>query len=206
MMLFDGNRAWFSPNVPPSHIHTWHVNKSSVIQYYFTDNITSGIEDRTTLELLRSQDTVVYDSSWIIDSSVSRTKQPLGSYALSTKHTLAHPQRPNTALGRRTPKKVESVYGKRRSLGGEFTSPEYWKYADRQHRGQGRHSRQQASGSVRSGDSSRSLLPASGSHHRCISRLVIHADHRTRMGVLANVSDFTPNANGFVAYKIPKLH
>ncbi|KAI8321074.1 hypothetical protein GQ54DRAFT_195783 [Martensiomyces pterosporus] len=86
MRIFDGNCAWFAPNVPAAHINTWLADggvqirdvRKSIVQYYFSNTL----DDDTTIELVRRRDKVVYRSSWITDSSLSRTRQPLGAYAL----------------------------------------------------------------------------------------------------------------------------
>ncbi|KAJ2003614.1 hypothetical protein GGI04_002908 [Coemansia thaxteri] len=86
MKIFDGCCAWFAPSVPTAHINTWLADggvkirdvSKSIVQYYFSN----ALDDDTTIELLRHQEKVVYRSSWITDSSLSRTRQPLGSYAL----------------------------------------------------------------------------------------------------------------------------
>ncbi|KAJ2528893.1 hypothetical protein IWW43_005179, partial [Coemansia sp. RSA 1935] len=88
MKIFDGYRAWFSPSVPSAHINTWLADggiqirdpTKPVIQYYFSN----GLDDQTT-ELVRGHNKVVYKSVWITDSSLSRTRQPLGTYAVNAR-------------------------------------------------------------------------------------------------------------------------
>ncbi|KAJ2861386.1 hypothetical protein GGI22_002465 [Coemansia erecta] len=87
MKLFDGKCAWFASNVPTAHINTWISDggvqirdaSKSIIQYYFSNSL----DDATTVDLVRNQDKVLYQSTWVMDSSASRTRQPLGAYALS---------------------------------------------------------------------------------------------------------------------------
>ncbi|KAJ1834454.1 hypothetical protein IWW55_001930 [Coemansia sp. RSA 2706] len=189
MKIFDGYRAWFSSNVPVSHVNTWladggvqirDVSKSQLIQYYFSNTL----EDPATTRLLHEHK-VVYTSAWITDSSLSRTKQPLGAYALASRSNES------PRIVRRPP----TVVSERRYTGG---SPSVIRYRDddavsMRSRGSSRHS------------NASSVVSYSRRQQQVVSRFVIHADHPTRMSILANVADFTPNSNGFVAYKIPKM-
>ncbi|KAJ1791481.1 hypothetical protein LPJ62_001374 [Coemansia sp. RSA 2167] len=197
MKIFDGYRAWFSPSVPSAHINTWLADggiqirdpTKPVIQYYFSN----GLDDQTT-ELVRGHNKVVYKSVWITDSSLSRTRQPLGTYAVNARvESPRSVRRPQTVVSewRTTPRstarsvRVQSI--------GEHDEMRFRDDAQ----------------SVRSRCSSRHSTTSSvvsyGRRQQVVSRFVIHADTQTRASILANVADFTPNSNGFVAYKIPKL-
>ncbi|KAJ2546115.1 hypothetical protein EV175_005720 [Coemansia sp. RSA 1933] len=87
MKLFDGKCAWFASNVPATHISAWlndggvQIRDASkpIVQYFFSNTL----DDSTTADLVRNQDKVLYRSTWVMDSAASRTRQPLGAYALS---------------------------------------------------------------------------------------------------------------------------
>ncbi|PIA19770.1 hypothetical protein COEREDRAFT_79044 [Coemansia reversa NRRL 1564] len=244
MKIFDGYRAWFAPNVPAAHINTWLADgginirdaHKNIIQYYFS-NVS---DDEQTMELVRGQNKVVYRSSWITDSSLSRTRLPLGSYAL-----LQQSKRPESPMLTRRPHAVVSdrrgTPTKRASIsyyqmptnysrtpesmlvssgnvsaslrrqqrpksmaaGIEYYSP----YGHHESKHRDNFSETQ---SIRSRCSSRhsnasSIVSSYGRRQHVVTRFVINADRQTRNAILADVSDFTPNDNGFVAYKIPKL-
>ncbi|KAJ2719431.1 hypothetical protein GGI07_005210 [Coemansia sp. Benny D115] len=255
MLLFDGLVAWFAPNVPDEHIHLWvqeggmQVKDAGkpIVQYYFS-NLTD--DDDTTRELIRTGEKVLYRSGWIADSSHSRTKQPLGYYALQSNNNTYHQQQqqqsslgtpmssmrplPHSAsitVGRHaTPQRYESSHHGSAYGGSAYAGSAY---GGRAHGGRGSVSgnelysppmhhpgaehygmRHADSASVRSATrsiaSSRhsaasSVGSAYGRRQQVFSRFVIDADESTRATILENVFDFTPNAHGFVAYKIPKL-
>ncbi|KAJ2799747.1 hypothetical protein H4S07_005357, partial [Coemansia furcata] len=205
----------------------------SIVQYYFSN----AIDDDTTVSLLRQQDKVVYKSTWITESSLSRTRQPLGAYALESR-TGSVFQSPLASAGQRP----HTVHSERRtgraqrSLSQIYASPtghyihsppmsvtpshlvrsrprsvaggDYYHAASADYYARLRENADDAQ-SVRS-KSSRlsnvsSVMSNYGRRQHIVSRFVVHADPQTRASILADVSDFTPNAHGFVAYKIPKL-
>ncbi|KAJ2776683.1 hypothetical protein H4R18_005547 [Coemansia javaensis] len=214
MRLFDGLCAWFAPNVPAAHIDTWVADGGvqirdadrAAVQYYFSNSL----DDEQTLELVRTHSKVVYRSAWVADSSVSRTRQPLGAYALLThaRRTPAPPssvRRPHTVARRATLTRAplgspNFAHPAARRPHSEYyaspaDAPRFWDSMSDTH-------------SIRSRCSSRlsnSSSVVSGRRQHIVSRFVIHADRDTCRSILANVADFTPNAHGFVAYKIPKL-
>ncbi|KAJ1729995.1 hypothetical protein LPJ61_003251 [Coemansia biformis] len=221
MKIFDRLCAWFAPNVPASHVTTWVADggiqirdaDKGVIQYFFSNNL----DDEQTLELVRTHSKVVYRSTWITDSALSRTRQPLGSYALTQARRTPH----SGASTRRMPHAVVSDRRATISRPASYyphhgASPEYpQSLARRPHSEyytQGEMPRFWDAGSetqsIRSRCSSRlsnSSSVISGRRQHVVSRFVIHADNDTCRSILADVADFEPNANGFVAYKIPKL-
>ncbi|KAJ2852941.1 hypothetical protein J3B02_003355 [Coemansia erecta] len=223
MNIFDGNCAWFAPNVPAAHIHAWISDggiqikdpRKPIIQYYFSN----AFDDDNTLELVRSPEKVVYRSAWIMDSSHTRTKQPLGPYALNQRSSqvassVVHAS-PATSvrahMARRsfTPHKHDwhstTPYATKRprsvaGITGEFYSPT----------GVSIDRYMESLEETRSVASSRasatsSIISGYGRRQHIVSRFVINADEVTRASILADVADFTPNEHGFVAYKIPKL-
>ncbi|KAJ2844843.1 hypothetical protein IWW36_005025 [Coemansia brasiliensis] len=224
MKIFDGLRAWFSPSVPLAHINTWiadggiqirDLQRSSVVQYFF-----SNVLDKQTVELVQSSH-VVYKSAWITDSSLSRTRQPLGAYALDTSPAsnamasrLDSPQlskRPRSVVSERrtsiTPAKkltsgIPRPGGNNRATIAGYTVNEYIGGESGVHWDETQ--------SIKSRCSSRhsnnsSIVSYSRRQQHVVSRFVICADKSTRASILADVQDFTPNTNGFVAYKIPKM-
>ncbi|KAJ2368942.1 hypothetical protein IW150_005279 [Coemansia sp. RSA 2607] len=223
MNLFDGDCAWFAPSVPASHVHAWlndsgvqikDARKSSIIKYYFSNSL----DDDTTLELIRSPQHVVYRSTWIADSVQRRTKQPVGPYALNQRSSTvasavvhaspvtsvrAHIARRSGFSPHQHRQDLQTPYRRPRSVAGitnEFYSPtgmsvdRYLESLDE--------TRSIAS-SRHSGASS--IISGYGRRQHIVSRFVINADEQTRASILTGVADFTPNENGFVAYKIPKL-
>ncbi|KAJ2711969.1 hypothetical protein H4R19_002993 [Coemansia spiralis] len=229
MKLFDGYCAWFAPNVPASHVTAWvadggvHIRDAnkSAIQYYFSN----ALDDDQTLELVRTHSKVVYRSTWITDSSLSRTRQPLGSYALTqarrTPGSIGSSGGGGVS-GRRMPHAVVSDRRATLSRPTSYyapplgTSPEYplgsLRRPQSEYYGEmprfWDHSAASETQSIRSRCSSRmsnSSSVISGRRQHIVSRFVIHADAGTCHSILADVADFTPNAGGFVAYKIPKL-
>ncbi|KAJ2027250.1 hypothetical protein IWW57_002690, partial [Coemansia sp. S610] len=210
----------------------------SIVQYYFSN----ALDDDTTVALLRQQDKVVYKSAWITDSSLARTRQPLGTYALYEARPGVSSlfQSPQGSLGQR-PHTVHSerrVSLVQRSLsqihatpprGQYFYSPppasstpshllsrrprsvaggDYYQAASADYYARLREGADDAQ-SVRSKSSrlsnASSVISNYGRRQHVISRFIVHADRQTRASILAEVSDFTPNSHGFVAYKIPKL-
>ncbi|KAJ1807023.1 hypothetical protein LPJ56_004994, partial [Coemansia sp. RSA 2599] len=168
--------------------------------------------------LVRSPEKVVYRSTWIVDSSQTRTKQPLGPYALNQRSSqvassVVHAS-PATSvrahMARRsfTPHKHDlhhsTPYGRRprsaAGIAGEFYSPtgvsidRYMESLEE--------TRSVASSRV---SATSSVISGYGRRQHIVSRFVINADEATRASILADVADFTPNEHGFVAYKIPKL-
>ncbi|KAJ1796477.1 hypothetical protein LPJ59_003727 [Coemansia sp. RSA 2399] len=119
MKLFDGKCAWFASNVPATHINTWISDggvqirdaSKSIIQYYFSNTL----DDATTVDLVRNQDKVLYQSMWVMDSSASRTRQPLGAYALSGSFGDRHHQQPS-AGSRQRPAFQSPAVNKRRPV------------------------------------------------------------------------------------------
>ncbi|KAJ2771595.1 hypothetical protein IWQ56_001721 [Coemansia nantahalensis] len=235
MKLFDGFCAWFAPNVPASHVTTWVADggvqvrdaNSSAIRYFFSN----ALDDDQTLELVRTNSKVVYRSTWVTDSALSRTRQPLGSYALTQARRTPGTASSNSSGGggggmaaRRMPHAVvsdrratlarpASYYSPARAPALEYPAgsarrplseygapgdvPRFWDPVAASE-----------TQSIRSRCSSRlsnSSSVISGRRQHVVSRFVIHADAGTCQSILADVADFTPNANGFVAYKIPKL-
>ncbi|KAJ2342135.1 hypothetical protein IWW50_004889 [Coemansia erecta] len=200
MKIFDGYRAWFSPSVPLAHINTWLADggvqlrdpSKRMIEYYFSNSL-----DEQTLELLRVSNKVVYKSAWITDSSLSRTRQPLGAYAVNSRvespRTIRRPQTVVSDWRGTTPTRGGSSRGARVQSVGEYDELRYRDDAQ----------------SVRSRCSSRhsnaSSVVSYGRRQQVVHRFVIHADRQTQASILADVADFTPNSNGFVAYKIPKM-
>ncbi|KAJ2631346.1 hypothetical protein GGF44_003963 [Coemansia sp. RSA 1694] len=225
-----------------------------IVQYYFSN----APDDDTTIALLRQQDKVVYRSSWITDSSLSRTRKPLGAYALTESRSgLAtsfrspsaasaamsqQQQRPHTVRSERrtgrVPRSYSQIYASPTDIFGSsppphvphFYSPppmsvagtshlasrrprsvaggDYYHAASADYYARLRESADDAQ-SVRSRSSrlsnASSVISNYGRRQHVVSRFIIHADHQTRASILADVADFTPNAHGFVAYKIPKL-
>ncbi|KAI9505327.1 hypothetical protein GGI25_003651 [Coemansia spiralis] len=179
MKIFDGQCAWFASNVPQAHINTWiadggvHIRDPTKpqIHYYFSNQL-----DRDSLLLVR-RDKVLYRSLWITDSSLSRTKQPLGAYVLGESSARPFKSPPShRPLGRNN------------------------YYQDREHSVRDNMSETQSIVSSRHSASS-----LSHTRRQAVSRFTISMDQRTRNSILADAVDFTPNNNGFVAYKIPKL-
>ncbi|KAJ2521066.1 hypothetical protein H4217_001631 [Coemansia sp. RSA 1939] len=253
MKLFDGNRAWFAPNVPASHITAWaseggvqirDSSKSTIIQYYFSNSL----DDETTNELVRNQDKVLYRSAWIMDSSASRTRQPLGAYALSGTLVSA-----GSIHGSRRPGFQSPLVNKRRSMleggggsgsGGNdsarllyrqqysagrhssgsvprrprsIAGGDYYHHGSPQQMQSHHHSFQDYASYRDNTSDTQSIVSRSSRHSNAssilssygrrqpVSRFAIHVDSQTIGSILADVADFTPNSNGFVAYKIPKL-
>ncbi|KAJ2054195.1 hypothetical protein H4S04_000170 [Coemansia sp. S16] len=200
------------------------------------------MDDDTTVALLRQQDKVVYRSTWITDSSLSRTRQPLGAYALSesrlgTTSVFQSPlasvsQRPHTVHSERRTGRVQRSLSQIYSTppaGRPFYSPppmsatpshlmsrrprsvaggDYYHAASADYYARLRESADDPQ-SIRSKSSrlsnASSVISNYGHRQHVVSRFIVHADSQTRASILADVSDFTPNAHGFVAYKIPKL-
>ncbi|KAJ2454629.1 hypothetical protein EV183_001377 [Coemansia sp. RSA 2336] len=223
MKIFDGLRAWFSASVPLAHINTWiadggiHIRdpQRSSVQYFF-----SNVRDQQTAELVQSSH-VVYKSAWITDSSLSRTRQPLGAYALDTSPGLNaavrndSPQlskRPRSVISERrasfTPSKKHSSGIPRPSSNNRATIAEY--SINDYMGGEAGGVHWDETQSIKSRCSSRhsntsSIVSYSRRQQQVVSRFVICADKSTQASILADVQDFTPNGNGFVAYKIPKM-
>ncbi|KAJ1663921.1 hypothetical protein IW140_003816 [Coemansia sp. RSA 1813] len=229
MKLFDGKCAWFAPNVPALHINTWisdggvQIRDSSkpIVQYYFSNTL----DDETTVDLVRNQDKVLYRSTWVMDSSASRTKQPLGAYALSgsfSEQPRGRPAFQSPAVNKRRvttartntadyeymvdsqSRHAASVPRRPRSVATSeyYISPQHQhEYA--QYRDNAEETQSIVSRSSRHSNAS-SILSSYG-RRQPVSRFAIHADTQTIDSILADVADFTPNSHGFVAYKIPKL-
>ncbi|KAJ1738594.1 hypothetical protein LPJ78_004107 [Coemansia sp. RSA 989] len=222
MKIFDGLRAWFSPSVPLAHINTWvadggiHIRdpQRSSVQYFF-----SNVLDQQTVELVQSSH-VVYKSAWITDSSLSRTRQPLGAYALDTSPSLNAAARTDSPQLSKRPRSVISerrtsfTPSKKHISGiprpGSNNRATIAGYSISGYMGGEASVHWDETQSIKSRCSSRhsntsSIVSYSRRQQQVVSRFVISADKSTRASILADVQDFTPNANGFVAYKIPKM-
>ncbi|KAJ1956349.1 hypothetical protein EC988_001396 [Linderina pennispora] len=221
MPIFDGKRAWFSANVPAAHISAWVADggiqirdiRKPAIQYYFSN----ALDDEETLELIRRQEKVVYKSAWITDSSLSRTRQPLGSYTLQgfrqLDRLLSSPvvERHTSMRGNHSPYARHSAVVDLQSQSPPanfYVSPRHMLQQPRQWRAARRDDISETQ-SMRSQSSmhsnTSSVLSSYGRRQRVVSRFVIHADQPTRNSIMSAAMDFTPNEHGFVAYKIPKL-